>query len=513
MRAALFACCLAAFVATAPGAFAADVGQDAAISQAQDVKALRAALQDGTTKAQNSEFAAAAQVLKAVVTSPAFTQLNGQEQYFSYYLLGLAELNSNDQHAALIMLKLATLSSYSSGGDWQLRLSAAFIIKDYDDSIDSLETIAARWPGSLTEISDSAIYLLANKAAAESDDRAIALLSALHTAKWRPQSPFQIADFLWFELARAYVNRGDTTAAVAVLADVDDAGILIRVRSDKRFDRIVLANPSHFDVNTALARAVEKVKSQAAAAPDSLEGVNNLADVLIKANRAAEALTILDRAIARAKPEVGAAASPYSDYDRQMNWTLNQRARALSAVGRQQDSLDAYARGARRPEDGNVNVSQAINLADAYYANARPKDALDAVADLNPASASGYGRMALASAQACAYVQLNDQPNLTKALDYMRAHVPDGEHPLLESLICANDLDEAAKLLIAELQDPARRTETLYFFQDFIAPPGAPPIDLENRRRLLALRERPDVAAAISAVGRVDSYPLLPPGY
>jgi hypothetical protein len=127
------------------------------------------------------------------------------------------------------------------------------------------------------------------------------------------------------------------------------------------------------------------------------------------------------------------------------------------------------------------------------------------------AKPSPYGLMALAHARGCAYAQVRDEANLKKSIDYLKAHASNGRAPLLQTLICANDLDGAAKLIVAELRDPTSRGDALYALQDYLDDPNATANDKENRRRLLTTRSRSDVARAISSVGRIESYPALPP--
>jgi hypothetical protein len=204
----------------------------------------------------------------------------------------------------------------------------------------SLTTIAQKWPSSLSQLNDQAIFLIARKASEKSDAAAVALLEPIHQFHWTPLDRFSKPDRLWLTLAKAYANLSDETHEIAALNDVHDGGLLVYVRGDKRFDGAVRANPSHYDV---------------------------------------------------------------------------------------------------------------------------------------------------------------------------RAAIEAGRGPLLETLLCANDLDGAAKLIISELKEPSSRGDTLYTLQDYQDDLKATAIEKETRQRLLSVRNRPDVASAISAVGRVEAYPVLPP--
>ena len=472
--------------------------------------ALHAALQAAVAKTDSGAYADAEALAKSVVANPFFKNLAAEDRHLAYYTPGKAELNADDAEAALPNLKLATEFPIAQEDDWSLRLSAAYENGDYDDSAGSLTIIARKWPQSLSDFKDSAIFKLGQQAFDTSDDSAISLLESLHAAKWRPSDKFRIPDELWVMLARVYLRKGDVAKAVSALNDVEDAGQMVTIHSELVFDAVVALNPAHFDVPLALADEVAASGQLWAAYPDSLEGIVSRVDVLIKANRAEDALPLLDAAIKRATPADG-SPSPFADTDDELNWAYNDRARALHLLGRYDEELDAYKMGAHQKEIGKTNVSQVINLGGAFVSLRRPGDALQTIADFDPVAAtSPYGRIALAETEACAYSQQNDSANLSKELDYMKAHSADGWLMLLDAFICADDRDDAAKLLIAQLQNPKTRSGAIYRLQDFILPQNATPFEKTCTSALLSIRDRPDVAAAISAVGRIGSYPLVP---
>lgn len=483
-------------------------GQGAAYTAPDSAEAARSLLRDGFSKYQNNDFAGALDGFRALIGSRGFALLSDREKHAVYFLLGASELHSGDPNAALKMLRISTQSSEAIGIEWHLRLIAAYKVQDYDDCVTSLTTIAQQWPNSLSQLNDQAMFLIARQASEKSDAVAINLLEPLHQLHWTPKDRFEMPDRLWLELAQAYADTHDQVHEIAALDDVHDPGLLIYVRSDKRFDSAVNANPAHYDFQSALEADLAAARRLAHENPDRLEGVNTLADVLIKIGRSAEALTISDDALAREK----SVPQAFSDSDDYLNWTYDNRARALSALGRHQEVLELRVEAARMPEHGAANVSQVINLADAYNSNGQPEDALKALSGLERAKPTPYGLMALEHARGCAFAQLHDQANLQKSLGYLKAHAADGRGPLLETLICANDRDGAAKQIISELEDASSRGGALYLLQDYLDDPGATAIDKQDRADLVAIRGRPDVARAISAVGRTDSYPILSPG-
>jgi hypothetical protein len=70
-------------------------------------------------------------------------------------------------------------------------------------------------------------------------------------------------------------------------------------------------------------------------------------------------------------------------------------------------------------------------------------------------------------------------------------------------------LDEAAKLLITRLRDPALRSDALVDAQEFLKPVPTP-ANLVLHERRHALLARKDVRAVVAKYGRTEQF-LLPP--
>src|ERR1043166_3815731 len=160
------------------------------------------------------------------------------------------------------------------------------------------------------------------------------------------------------------------------------------------------------------------------------------------------------------------------------------------------------------------------HLASFLLQTGRPQEALDvvdaAIARAAPAAIasvgvmSSFGRMQLEDVRACAYAQSGDAANLKTSLDYIHAHQSDAWDAAVDAPLCANDLDGAAAVVVAGLADARERGEMLLWLQDFLAVKRGPHGELLHQR-WLALRARPDVQAALTRVGRVESYPIKSP--
>jgi tetratricopeptide (TPR) repeat protein len=241
--------------------------------------------------------------------------------------------------------------------------------------------------------------------------------------------------------------------------------------------------------------------------PDRLGAVNRLAVALLAMEQQDEVLKLTEAALAKALPADGSRSS-YSDVDTQVNWTMDYRQRALYRAGRFDEAAAIEEKAARRPEAGHLNVSQAINLGDMYYALGRPKDALNAIADIAERDVSGYGALAADGVRICAAVQLHDDKLVQARLAATASHARDGAQPYASALLCVNDLDTLAKFYIDLLADKTLRIEALVQLQKFSLgePRTAIETVIDNRRaQLLA---RPDMQAAIEKVGRSMTWAL-----
>ncbi|HLY07358.1 MAG TPA: hypothetical protein VKR31_16550 [Rhizomicrobium sp.] len=504
-------CCVAAMLFAGGGAALAREpdSHGSAHSAPEGAEAVREQLRDGARKLQNNDVAGALAELKPVVGNPGFSLLNEMEQHAAWALLGGAELQSGDARNALAHLKLATETPYSNGFEWYMRLAAAYALRDFDDSRTSLATIAKNWPGSLDQVRDQAVFQLAS--GAKDDDAVIGVIEPLRSANWKPKVPFADVDELWFDLAVAYLDRSDAAHAKTAFANVRSAQQLIRARIDKRFDPIVSEDPARFEVNRIFAGWLDELKKRSDANSDRLEGISGVADLLIQMGRASDALALLDNTIARAKPS-DTAPSVFSDYANEINWTHNVRAGALFALGRNAEGLEALSQGQRLRENGGPNISQTINLAEALDAEGKPNDALTTLQDLDSVEISPVAHMEKEYIRACAYSQLQDRTALDKSLAYLKDHADDENSAVLNALVCAGDMDATARFVVSALGDPRRRNGMLYLLQDFKLKHKTP-VTLDREKRLAALRARPDVAKAIAAVGRIETYDLFRPGY
>ena len=469
---------------------------------------VRALLDKALGDARGGDARAVDAEVTAVLAAPNLSSLNAQEQHAAMLLAGAAKLDLGEPQAALVVLRRITALFQPLQGDWHLRLTAAYRAGDIDDAALCLETIARKWPVSLDEVRDAAVFRLTRDVAAVpgGPERKFSLLEALYSANWRPTDAFLSADRQWRELAQLMIDRGQINRAGAVAETVVGPYALIEMRADRRFDAVIDRDAVRFEAEAAAARRLETLEIAAAEQPYRLSGVNAVAGVLIQTRRTTEALKLLDQTLAQ-------AASPdavFIDAQEELAWTMDYRARALVQLGRFDDAVAQWRAAAARPERGQPNVSQTLNLASLYADLGRPGEADATAGEALKRGLSPYGQMQAEAVRACALHAAGDRAGSAEALGYLRAHQKDSTPALQDALLCTGALDEAAGLYKARLADPDQRAAALAELQDYVRPPAATPLQQETARRRLAVRARPDVRAAIARVGRVERYNLLP---
>lgn len=464
------------------------------------------ALQAASAKAQDNDLAGAYLILKRLIASTEFAALNIELRHHALHLAGLCANETGDYAGALVYLAQSTAMPEATGSEWHARLSAAFQLGRIDEAALSLATIARQWPELLPALRDQVISDVLRQLRDQGKNAAWRdLANALFDGNWKILGTEP--SWLWRALAERLLEEGKLDRAAAVAAAVDSPYDLIAMRVDLRFAGIVKANAALFDIDRALAAQISKAEAAAKQDPNSLEKLTVLTYALLSGSRYQEVLALSDQALARATPALG-QLQPYSDANEYLIWIMDNRARALRGLGRYDEAVEQLERAARRPENGHVNVSNAINLGVIYCQLDRPDDALRAIEEVR--DVSPYGRMQLEGVRQCAALGKGDAKTAQAAIAYLREHRKDAEGSYDEALLQANQLEAAAVLLIERLNSSEKRGKALLEIQDWVRPNGTPR-GRELHRRWLQLLQRADVKAAIEKVGRIESQPLTPP--
>jgi tetratricopeptide (TPR) repeat protein len=308
-------------------------------------------------------------------------------------------------------------------------------------------------------------------------------------------------DYFRLRYAAVLAVAGDTAKAAAVFAQIEDGKEQIRASLDPRLHGVV---PAGFDARAAVEKNLAALQKSAADHPGSLQTVLNIARHLRWLGRVEDAVALLERN----RPDVPQSAR-FTDLQDQTIWWWNQLADAYRDLGRYNDAVAALQTGAQGREHGGVNVSQTLNLAEMQMTYGHDADALKTLAAFTPgpANTSPYGMMVFTFDRGCARFRTGDLAGAAADRAYAVAHEADlpGNTELL--LACMGDLDGAAAVLIRRLNDPGEQVDALLELSEFDAPPVSNPADPFDAR-LLQIKARPDVAAAIARAGGTRRFHL-----
>jgi tetratricopeptide (TPR) repeat protein len=453
------------------------------------------------------DYRAADQMLDGVLSHPDFPKLSEETRGYALNLAGAVALDLGNPAKALLLLRQASgMAGRDTAQVWRDRLRAAYEFYDYAESANTLVTIARRWPETLGEIPTDVIYEIVRSAAKPEFpvETRFRLLQALYDANWRTNLGFE-PDWVWHSLAVMQLEAGDAPKAAATLQRVMEPWSIVKIRVDRRFDALPLDREVALDVFRALQSYVAKARDVAAAHPKSLEALMELTYALLSAKQFDEVLAITEPFAADLPPD-SPLASGYEDWDEQIGWVVDYRARALRATGRMSEALPLMRRNAKRPEKGAANTSQVIDLARVLVAQGQPREALDTIALVG--ETTPYGRMRVEGVRLRAALALKDKALAEQALKYLREHEVDAPATLQAALVETGRHDEAAKLLAQRLADPLRRGDALEGLQDYYEPPATKVVQ-QWRKQWKVFMARRDVRAAIDKVGRIERYPFL----
>jgi tetratricopeptide (TPR) repeat protein len=454
------------------------------------------------------QYQEAADAIEETILMDEFLALEPSQQFRVFLFGAFADRGREDYLGAHEFMVLATKFPDANAEHWLMRAQYASWVEAWSDAATAITTVATRWPEYIAEADDQLIGRIAFRANLDGNHKTekLELLNALFAAKFVLEGGTQ-PDSLWHELALDALERKDLRRAREIAKRIQGATTLLHMRADRRFDTLVKAERRTFALPAALERECKRLAKGAAANPRSLGIRVQYGYALLQAGRFTDVLALADEVIERTAAAT-ADAAPYDDIADQLNWIYNHKAATLRAMGRWDDALDVMRAGRRQPEDGSINVSQAINLGWHYVDYGQPGKALEALDGIDWAHGlSPYGRMQLQYVRYRAYLQTGNAQEADNVLAYLREHHDDAEDTWQVALLDADDLDGAAALLIARLGDPEKRYEALGEVQEYLPLPRLPK-QAQAMARWEKLVTRPDVAAAIDEVGRREKAPM-----
>ena len=443
------------------------------------------------------------EALAGLVDAPDFDTLAEVQRYEARSAAGSLAWRSHEHARALTHLRLATEYAQARAHDWESRAWLEVITDDRNAAATSLVELLRRAPERAPDLDGQLLW--GALAADHASPGRLALLRTLFELDYAPRHTGDASE-LWRYLAELQVARGETDAARAALARIGTASSLVKVLADRRYDALIDRDAPQFDLARAGQARVADLRARAILAPDVLETQVELVAALLSIGEDADALALVDEIVANATAADAGQHPGYRDTNEQLPWAYNYAATALVRLGRHDDAVDYLRRGTGMDESGVPNVSQTLNLGQLYNNLGRHEEALETVENV-VANMSTIGHMVQANARLRAALDTGDREGADAAMAFVRANRDESPGILLESLVEAGDLDEAAAEVIAMLESPEDRADALDMLQPYAEGPALPGEKRynDNWRRL---ENRADVKAAVERVGRI--LPPLP---
>lgn len=448
----------------------------------------------------------AAERLKAVIEDRRFAKLTGQERAAAHTLRAAAALELGDY--ATVHTSIASAREVQGApanvADFLIKVELQLAQAEHDQNGAALVLAKILDSSQQSPLGDEQTVQIASDA---NGDALFRLLTALQASKWRPKDPFQSMDELWVRLARMQVARKDYEAAAKTVEKVEDPTAILVLRVDNAFTDLVKDRSEQFDIAKAVARNIQTLEARVKANADRMSGVAALAHAYRQANRAEDAVRLLDTALARTHPAPDEKLA-FVDQVRVAPLAANERAHGLADLGRFDEAGKSFERTAHRTSGPGANISLMLNYTGFLIVTGKATEAADELADVNMQSLSPYGVLVMQSQLACANAQSGQKDKLEAALAYLKSHTRDRRLPYLGALICAARLDDAEDALKTMLKTPETRDDALKVVQDFPDPPHETEWGKTMRLRLREVRNRPSVRAAIASVGRIEFVPI-----
>jgi hypothetical protein len=359
----------------------------------------------------------------------------------------------------------------------------------------------ANWPEGLddTSLVDATLYL----GMAKDGDHKLYLrvLNAMIKAPWSASDIKQAAANDWsLAYAVGLADQKDMDGVRAAIAQMTDPDSLAQIAEDRRFEPLwaEMQAKGRFDWKALTETNLAAYRVAVAVSLDRAGPADILIEALIHDEQLPSALTIGERW--RKKVEAGQQIPDADSAD----WVLDHYGDALVASGRVDEAAAVY----KMANDMDLDpVSHRLNWAQHLLALGRFGEALPAFAEVDATKTSPAGQLWIKEGQACANAK--DHPDVAaKIAGDIRIRAKENPQALEATLLCLNQVDEAADLYAKRFADPDQRADALAAARKGPAPKDASPFETELNARKQAALAMPKAAKALDAVGRRLDAPV-----
>jgi tetratricopeptide (TPR) repeat protein len=473
----------ASLVATAAAATVRATTEKEAQKSVERLSAAFAAADKGDCKKALS-------LARPIADKPDAAGLNDRGAVAALLIVSRCEYETGQKDGAFADIRRATALEEAPDEVWHVRLAFDLQDKNFERAIETMEAMTQGHGQALNSAPQRWYWtMLSELERTRADALKSRLLKLLSDPAYSPTEPLATTDGFRSRYAGQLAASGNLDEAREMVADLKGASAIARASLDSRLRQFFPKDP---DVRAAAERELAEHKRAMQLHPELLEAVNDVAGDLRVLGRPEEALKVLKAA------EPGLQA--FEDKGEHLTWWWNSLAQTYGMLGRYDEAVAAFRKGADLTEGGGPNISQRINLAALQNSFGHSDEALKTLAVFQGPGPHGspYGEMQLYEVRGCA--KAFSGQDAKAELDYIKAHDRDAPDSLQQVLLCMGDVDGAAAALIRRLDDPDQRSAVLMDASDFDDEPVKWP-ETARTRASKAMYERADVKAAIERAG------------
>jgi len=463
----------------------------------------------------DNRFGAVIHLLDAL-RQPGFSLAAPELRYSVYLTLGLLEADMGTDRLGFehLMQAGAAAPQARDAAYWQAAATLALRLEEKDALLSAVTALARDFPESQADwpnrIVSRAVAHGRGLPAERSGER-LDLLAALFAMDYRSRDPYLSVENYWLDLLELYVSRGMEAEARRVAGRLERPDSLIALSIDRRFAHLAPGErlAAH---RRALDRSIAEARELAASRPREIRAVYRLASALDNAGQLAEALGLLDAALAKAQP-AGDGAAAYDDLAAYQHWTEFTRSGVLLKLGRWEEGRKARERARDLARENGADLATRTGLAvdvgvTEIFLEA-PERALAALRFMDGEPDGSFGKASAESVRACALAQTGDAAGAAAALQYVLEYGADDYLPVQMALLCLDDLDRLAGIVVGRIADPATRADMLEELQDYRLPEADTAFGRLMNARFDRLRARSDVREAIDRHGFILDWPVF----
>ena len=394
----------------------------------------------------------------------------------------------------------ATALEDSSDYVWRVRLAGELTGKRYPAAMTTIEAMTNGRGAALGSVPVRWFWQLHRSLEDQANGALDMQLLKILTSSYQPNEPFAEIDAFRLIYARKLKTAGDMAEARAQTNAVTMFSGLVNIGLDPDL-RPLRGSP--INLEKAAEQQLEDDRALLGQHPDSLQGVNSVAEDLNRLGKYQDALATLETARAAIAKSDG-----FQDAGEQASWWWDSLAKTYILMGDYPHMVEAYRGGIKAGEDGGPNVSQLLNLGEDQIRFGHYTDALTTVTPQGtPPQRSPYGDMTFHFVHGCAAFKANQAGLAAQDIEYVRAHEKDGAGPATDLMLCIGDYESAAQILVRWLDNVDNRIGALRMLADYRPnSPGVP--DLPGYEQLSRIKARPDVKAAAEKAGGLPKFPF-----